>query len=234
MKELNEAIRIYGRGIGKDIVKVDMFLNHRIDTGLLFRMGEELAAHFRRQRPTMVLTVEASGIPLATAAAHALGDIPLVFAKKASASNQSADQMATAPVHSYTHNTDNLIRVDRRFIPIGSRVLNVDDFLATGAALIGLREQLYQRRDYPLPFAVIRDGFITNKGNAETFLFGRAVERLIAERNRQFVCRQRFKRLRRGCARNIRQLVIHVHHEQLLFGKILRPCPFVVHGSAAL
>ena len=46
VKELNEAIRIYGRGIGKDIVKVDMFLNHRIDTGLLFRMGEELAAHY--------------------------------------------------------------------------------------------------------------------------------------------------------------------------------------------
>ena len=140
MKELNEAIRIYGRGIGKDIVKVDMFLNHRIDTGLLFRMGEELAAHFRRQRPTMVLTVEASGIPLATAAAHALGDIPLVFAKKASASNQSADQMATAPVHSYTHNTDNLIRVDRRFIPIGSRVLIVDDFLANGNAVRGLTQ----------------------------------------------------------------------------------------------
>ena len=144
MKELNEAIRIYGRGIGKDIVKVDMFLNHRIDTGLLFRMGEELAAHFRRQRPTMVLTVEASGIPLATAAAHALGDIPLVFAKKASASNQSADQMATAPVHSYTHNTDNLIRVDRRFIPIGSRVLIVDDFLANGNAVRGLTQIVEQ------------------------------------------------------------------------------------------
>ena len=144
MKELNEAIRIYGRGIGKDIVKVDMFLNHRIDTGLLFRMGEELAAHFRRQRPTMVLTVEASGIPLATAAAHALGDIPLVFAKKASASNQSADQMATAPVHSYTHNTDNLIRVDRRFIPIGSRVLIVDDFLANGNAVWGLTQIVEQ------------------------------------------------------------------------------------------
>ena len=144
MKELNEAIRIYGRGIGKDIVKVDMFLNHRIDTGLLFRMGEELAAHFRRQRPTMVLTVEASGIPLATAVAHALGDIPLVFAKKASASNQSADQMATAPVHSYTHNTDNLIRVDRRFIPIGSRVLIVDDFLANGNAVRGLTQIVEQ------------------------------------------------------------------------------------------
>ena len=140
MKELNDAIRMYGRGVGNNIVKVDMFLNHRIDTGLLFRMGEELASHFRRQRPTMVLTVEASGIPLAAATAHALGDLPLVFAKKAAASNQSSDQMATTLVHSFTHNTDNQIRVDRRYIPIGSRVLIVDDFLAEGNAVHGLTQ----------------------------------------------------------------------------------------------
>ena len=140
MKELSDAIRMYGRGVGTDIVKVDMFLNHRIDTGLLFRMGEALADHFRRQRPTLVLTVEASGIPLAAATAHALGDIPMVFAKKAAASNQSSDQMATALVHSYTHNTDNAIRVDRRYIPLGSRVLIVDDFLADGNAVHGLTQ----------------------------------------------------------------------------------------------
>ena len=140
VKELNEAIRTFGRGLGQDIVKVDMFLNHRIDTGLLFRMGEALAEHFRQERPTMVLTVEASGIALALATAHALGDLPLVFAKKAGASNQSAEQMATAPVHSYTHNTDNVIRVDKRYIPIGSRVLIVDDFLADGNAVRGMTQ----------------------------------------------------------------------------------------------
>ena len=88
----------------------------------------------------MVLTVEASGIALALVTAHALGDLPLVFAKKAGASNQSAEQMATAPVHSYTHNTDNLIRVDKRYIPIGSRVLSFDDFLADGNAVRGMTQ----------------------------------------------------------------------------------------------
>ena len=140
MKALNEEIRTYGRGIGQDIVKVDMFLNHRIDTGLLFQMGEELAEHFRRQRPTMILTVESSGIALAIAAARALDDIPVVFAKKAAASNQTSDQMATALVHSFTHNNDNLIRVDKRYIPIGSRVLIIDDFLANGNAVRGMTQ----------------------------------------------------------------------------------------------
>ena len=32
MKELVEAIRTQGVGVGEDVVKVDMFLNHRLDT----------------------------------------------------------------------------------------------------------------------------------------------------------------------------------------------------------
>ena len=143
MRELAEAIRTYGRGIGKDIVKVDMFLNHRIDTGLLYRMGEALAEHFLPERPTMVLTVEASGIAIAIAAAHALGDLPVVFAKKSAAVNQSGD-MAQASVYSFTHKCENHILVDRRYIPIGSRVLIVDDFLADGNAVRGMMDIVSQ------------------------------------------------------------------------------------------
>ena len=143
MRELAEAIQTYGRGIGSDIVRVDMFLNHRIDTGLLFRMGEALAEHFAPERPTMVLTVEASGIAIAIAAAHALGDLPVVFAKKSAAANQSGD-MAQASVYSFTHKCENHILVDRRYIPIGSRVLIVDDFLADGNAVRGMMDIVRQ------------------------------------------------------------------------------------------
>ena len=143
MRELADAIRTYGRGIGKDIVKVDMFLNHRIDTGLLYRMGEALAEHFLPERPTMVLTVEASGIAIAIAVAHALGDLPVVFAKKSAAVNQSGD-MAQASVYSFTHKCENHILVDRRYIPIGSRVLIVDDFLADGNAVRGMMDIVSQ------------------------------------------------------------------------------------------
>ena len=77
MEALCRMIQEKGKGIGNDIVKVDMFLNHRIDTALLFQMGEAWAEEFRADRPEMVLTVEASGISMAVAAAHALGDIPI-------------------------------------------------------------------------------------------------------------------------------------------------------------
>ena len=143
MQELADAIRTLGRGVGEDIVKVDMFLNHRLDTALLFRMGEELAAHFRAARPTLVLTVEASGIAIAVAAAHALGDLPVVFAKKSAAANQS-DDLAQASVYSFTHRREYTVRADRSYLPAGSRVLIVDDFLADGNAVHGLMDIVRQ------------------------------------------------------------------------------------------
>lgn len=137
MRELREAIEKFGQGIGQDIVKVDMFLNHRIETGLLFRMGEELANRFREDKPDLVLTVEASGIALALTTARALGDIPVVFAKKSATVVQSPD-VAQAKVYSFTHKRENVIRVDKKYLPQGSRVLIVDDFLADGQACQGM------------------------------------------------------------------------------------------------
>ena len=137
MRELREAIEKYGQGIGQDVVKVDMFLNHRIDTGLLFGMGEELAKAFREDKPDLVLTVEASGIALALTTARALGDLPVVFAKKSATVVQSPD-VAQAKVYSFTHKRENVIRVDKKYLPQGARVLIVDDFLADGQACQGM------------------------------------------------------------------------------------------------
>jgi len=137
MRELREAIEKYGQGIGQDVVKVDMFLNHRIDTGLLFDMGEELAKRFQDDRPDLVLTVEASGIALALTTARALGNVPVVFAKKSATVVQSPD-VAQAKVYSFTHKRENVIRVDKKYLPQGARVLIVDDFLADGQACQGM------------------------------------------------------------------------------------------------
>ena len=145
MAQLRKAIEEQGVGIGRDIVKVDMFLNHRIDTGLLFSMGEAWAEEFRDEQPDLVLTVEASGIAMAVAAAHALGDIPVVFAKKSATVVQN-DAMVQAPVYSFTHKTQNSIRIDRRYLPEGSRVLIIDDFLADGEAVKGMMSLCEQQK----------------------------------------------------------------------------------------
>lgn len=144
MKALHDAIRTLGKGIGNDIVKVDMFLNHRLETGLIFEMGNEIGRHFATEKPDVVLTVEASGIALAITAAHALGDIPVVFAKKGKTVVQNGDVLQ-ARVYSFTHKTENLIRVEKKYLPENSRVLIVDDFLADGQAVNGMMELCHQQ-----------------------------------------------------------------------------------------
>ena len=144
MEALRRMILEKGKGIGNDIVKVDMFLNHRIDTALLFQMGEAWAEEFREEKPELVLTVEASGIAMAVAAAHALGDIPVVFAKKSTTVVQN-DDTVQAPVYSFTHKTQNMIRIERQYLPEGTRVLIIDDFLADGQAVRGLMNLCWQQ-----------------------------------------------------------------------------------------
>ena len=145
MEALRRMILEKGKGIGTDIVKVDMFLNHRIDTALLFQMGEAWADEFRNEKPEMVLTVEASGIAMAVAAAHALGDIPVVFAKKSATAVQN-DETVQAPVYSFTHKKQNIIRIEKQYLPEGTRVLIIDDFLADGQAVHGLMSLCEQQK----------------------------------------------------------------------------------------
>jgi len=144
MEALRRMILEKGKGIGNDIVKVDMFLNHRIDTALLFQMGQVWADEFRDEKPEMVLTVEASGIAMAVSAAHALGDIPVVFAKKSATAVQNED-VVQAPVYSFTHKTQNMIRIEKQYLPEGARVLIIDDFLADGQAARGLMNLCWQQ-----------------------------------------------------------------------------------------
>ena len=145
MEALRKMIQEKGFGIGHDIVKVDMFLNHTIDTKLLFKMGEAWAEEFRDAKPELVLTVEASGIAMAVAAAHALGDLPVVFAKKSNTTVLSS-KTVQAGVYSFTHKTQNTIRIDRKYLPEGTRVLIIDDFLADGQAVHGLLSLCEQQK----------------------------------------------------------------------------------------
>lgn len=139
MKELVEAVRKHGIGIGKDIVKVDMFLNHRMDTDLYVKIGQAFADAFLQYKPDLVLTVEASGIAGALTTAIACGSIPVVFAKKSPTRNVTGD-VYESRVFSFTHGVENHIRVAKQYLPKGARVLIVDDFLANGEAAEGLCE----------------------------------------------------------------------------------------------
>ena len=100
-------------------------------------MAKELKRLYQNETVTKILTVEASGIAIAAMTGYVFS-CPMVFAKKSRTRNISAD-VWSADVESFTHGGTNTIVVSREYLSAEDRVLIVDDFLATGAALVGLR-----------------------------------------------------------------------------------------------
>ena len=137
MESLKRKIETEGVGIGTEVVKVDMFLNHKIDVQLAAEMGQAFYEAFKDDQVDCILTVEASGIITGMTTAMAFGNIPVIFAKKGERRN-IGDNVYTAEVYSFTHQKSNIIRVSRDYLKAGMRVLIIDDFLANGAAIKGL------------------------------------------------------------------------------------------------
>lgn len=139
MHSLEEKIVRDGLALGTQIVKVDSFLNHQIDVAFLREIGGEFARLFADKRPAKILTMESSGIACALAAAQALGDLPVLFAKKTVPSTMTED-IWYADVKSFTKGTVSRAVVARKFLGAEDRVLIIDDFLAHGEAGMGMIE----------------------------------------------------------------------------------------------
>jgi xanthine phosphoribosyltransferase len=135
-EELKLRILSEGQNLGRGILKVDSFLNHQIDTHLMFAVGEELADRFARLGVTKVITAEISGIAPALATAHALS-VPVIYARKIRpATMTGAVYVEIAPSH--TKGGDVFLMVSAEFMGRRDRVLVVDDFLASGATIEAL------------------------------------------------------------------------------------------------
>jgi xanthine phosphoribosyltransferase len=118
------------------VVIVSEFLNHKMNIRLIDAIGEEFYRIFKEEKPTLILTVESSGIGIACMAARYF-DVDVLFAKKSSSKNVTGETYSSL-VRSFTKGTVFDVRVDKRFINSTDRVLIIDDFLADGEALRGL------------------------------------------------------------------------------------------------
>lgn len=136
MELLQERIRREGRILPGNIVKVDGFLNHRVDPVLLEQLADEFAKYFDISKITMVLTAEASGIALATVCALKYG-VPLLFAKKAKSDNIEGG-LYQSEVFSYTYKKKFTMIVSQEWMTRDDHVLIIDDFMAKGYAMQGL------------------------------------------------------------------------------------------------
>ena len=136
MDLLKEKIKNDGIVINENVLKVDNFLNHQVDTKLMDLIGKEFADYFKAKNITKVVTIESSGIAPAYAAALKL-DVPLIIFKKQSSAILDTETTIQTPVHSFTKNTDYILMASKKYLSENDNILIIDDFLANGQAAMG-------------------------------------------------------------------------------------------------
>ena len=136
MQELKERIQREGKVLPGNIVKVDGFLNHRIDCQLMAHIADEFARIFDLSQVDIVLTAEASGIAMSAVCAYKFG-LPMIYAKKAKSDNIEGG-LYQSEIYSYTYKKKVTQILAKEWLPAGSRVLILDDFMANGEAVRGL------------------------------------------------------------------------------------------------
>lgn len=142
MNFLEEKILLDGVIKEGNILKVDSFLNHQIDIDIMRQMAYEFKRRFKGIEVNKVLTIEASGIAIATLLGD-LYDVPVVFAKKSQTAN-STDDKYVAQAYSFTHKKMNNVFVSKPYLHSTDKVLIVDDFLADGQAAHALIDLVHQ------------------------------------------------------------------------------------------
>ncbi len=123
--------------IGDQILKIDHFLNHRIEPDFITELGRELARRISPFEPTVILTAEASGIAPSLVVAQAV-NAPLVYAKKYAPQVESPSLARVIP--SPTKGGETKLVLSQRYIQPGARVAIVDDFLSNGRTAAALVE----------------------------------------------------------------------------------------------
>lgn len=137
MEALRERIESEGENLGRGILKIDSFLNHQVDAQLMEQVGEAIGQAFQSASPSRILTAEVSGIVPAVMTAKALGNLPVVYARKHKPITMSEPvYIEVAPSH--TKGSEVNLMVSPEFLQQGDRVLIVDDFLATGKTIQAL------------------------------------------------------------------------------------------------
>ena len=136
MKELKNRILEDGKALNETVLKVDTFLNHQVDSKLMYNMGTYFKEYFKKHGITRILTIESSGIAPTAMTAMQM-DLPMVILKKQQSKILNGNVYQTT-VHSFTKGSDYELTLSKDYISKDDKVLIIDDFLANGCALQGL------------------------------------------------------------------------------------------------
>ena len=136
MELLKQRIAAEGKILGNGILKIDSLINHQVDPQVMDACGREFARLFTSVGATRILTAEISGIAPALMAGFHM-KLPVVYARKTRPVTMPETVfLTTAPSHTKGNMVD--LIVSPEYLKAGEKVLIIDDFLASGATILGL------------------------------------------------------------------------------------------------
>ncbi|MCK4667465.1 xanthine phosphoribosyltransferase [Candidatus Dependentiae bacterium] len=127
-----------------EILKVDSFIDHQIDTGLMKKIAEEFIVHFKElgiiNKITKIITIEASGIAVAVVVGMFI-ERPIIFARK-KIPITLIEKLYSRTIISPTKNDKVELVISSKYLGKEDKVFIIDDFLATGTTSIALIEMI--------------------------------------------------------------------------------------------
>lgn len=135
MEKLCKRILEEGQALSENVLKVDSFLNHGVDSKLMYEIGTCFKQYFQDKGATKIFTIESSGIAPTVMTALQM-NLPMVTLKKQTSKILNGEVYQTT-VHSFTKNSDYELTLSKKFINKNDNIIIIDDFLANGEAALG-------------------------------------------------------------------------------------------------
>lgn len=145
MEELADRVRrwleVEGRVLSEVFLRVDSFLNHRIDPEFVTLAARGICEASAEANVTSVLTAEAAGNVIAYEVARQLG-VRALYAKKGAVTTMADCLRRT--IRSPTKGITVDLYISRKYLGPKDRVLIVDDFLYQGQTSAALAEMVWE------------------------------------------------------------------------------------------
>lgn len=135
MKELEERIQKDAYVDLANEVNVDSIFSQYVDVNLLNQMALEWANRFKNVKVTKLVTIESSGIALATLLAEKL-NVPVIIVKKTP--EFEVDDAYTTRIYSHQYHQSITAYIKKENLCRDDHVVIIDDFLSNGWAAEGM------------------------------------------------------------------------------------------------
>ena len=135
MEKVCKRILEEGQALSENVLKVDSFLNHGVDSKLMYEIGTCFKQYFQDKGATKIFTIESSGIAPTVMTALQM-NLPMVTLKKQTSKILNGE-VYQITVHSFTKNSDYELTLSKKFINKNDNIIIIDDFLANGEAALG-------------------------------------------------------------------------------------------------